>query len=34
MKVDELRTLVVTKDLISTEEAQKMQKKDLLKLLQ
>ena len=34
MKVDELRSLVVTKDLISSEEAQKMQKKDLLKLLQ
>ena len=34
MKVDELKTLVVTKDLTSTEEAHKMQKKDLLKLLQ
>tara|TARA_Y100000816_G_scaffold123537_1_gene86849 strand:- start:2525 stop:3214 length:690 start_codon:yes stop_codon:yes gene_type:complete len=34
MKVDELKTLVVTKDLTSTEEAHKMQKKDLIKLLQ
>ena len=34
MKVDELRSLVVTKDLKSNEDAQKMQKKDLLKLLQ
>jgi len=34
MKVDELRSLVVTKDLKNNEEAQKLQKKDLLKLLQ
>jgi hypothetical protein len=34
MKVDELRTLVVTKNLISNEEAQSMKKNDLLKLLQ
>ena len=34
MKVDVLRTLVVTKNLISNEEAQSMKKNDLLKLLQ
>ena len=34
MKVDELRTLVVTKNLKSNEEAQSMKKNDLLKLLQ
>ena len=34
MKVDELRTLVVTKNLINNEHAQSMKKTDLLKLLQ
>ncbi len=34
MKVDELRTLVVTKNLTSNEDAQTMKKNDLLKLLQ
>ena len=34
MKVDELRTLVVTKNLTSNEDALTMKKNDLLKLLQ
>tara|TARA_B110000305_G_C19356210_1_gene596949 strand:+ start:576 stop:1343 length:768 start_codon:yes stop_codon:yes gene_type:complete len=34
MKVDELRSLVVTKNLISNEKAQLQKKNDLLKLLQ
>lgn len=34
MKVDELRSLVVTKDLRSNEDVQSMKKTDLLKLLQ
>ena len=34
MKVDELKTLVVTKNLINNEDAQSMKKSDLLKLLQ
>ena len=34
MKVDELRTLVVTKNIISNEKAQLQKKNDLLKLLQ
>ena len=34
MKVDELRSLVVTKNLTSNEDAQIMKKNDLLKLLQ
>lgn len=34
MKVDELRSLVVTKNLTSNEDAQTMKKNDLLKLLQ
>ena len=34
MKVDELRSLVVTKNFKSNEDAQLMKKNDLLKLLQ
>jgi hypothetical protein len=34
MKVDDLKTLVVTKNLIDNESAQKMKKSDLVKLLQ
>jgi hypothetical protein len=34
MKVDDLKTLVVTKNLIDNENAQKMKKSDLVKLLQ
>ncbi len=34
MKVDELRSLVVTKNLISNDEAQSLKKNDLIKLLQ
>ena len=34
MKVDELRTLVVTKNITSNEDAQLMKKSDLIKLLQ
>jgi hypothetical protein len=34
MKVDDLKTLVVTKNLIDNETAQKMKKSDLVKLLQ
>jgi len=34
MKVDELRSLVVTKNLISNEKAQLQKKNDLLKLIQ
>ena len=34
MKVDELRSLVVTRNIISNEDAQLQKKNDLLKLLQ
>ena len=34
MKVDELRTLVVAKNITSNEDAQLMKKSDLIKLLQ
>ena len=34
MKVDDLRSLAVTKNLIDNEASQKMKKSDLIKLLQ
>ena len=34
MKVDDLRTLVVTKNLTDNDNSQKMKKNDLIKMLQ
>jgi hypothetical protein len=33
MRIDDLRTLAVTKNLLDNESAQKMKKNDLVKLL-
>ena len=34
MKVDDLKSLIVTKNILDNESAQKMKKSDLVKLLQ